>query len=90
MSKNKGDGVEMLTMLEIHLDVVASDVGCHGNNRRTVELSDEVTSRHSIQIRHYNVHQDHIVLDTFLDFVHGFEAIKLAKSANIDGATRGH
>ena len=66
-------------MLEIHLNVIASDVGGHGNYWRTVELPDEVASRYSIQIRHDNVHQNHIVLDPFLDFVHGHQAIKLTR-----------
>lgn len=67
----------MLTMLEVHLNIIASNVGRHGNDRRTVKLSDKVTSRYTIQIGHYNVHENHVVLDTFLDFIHSFKAIKL-------------
>lgn len=59
-------GATVLTMFEIHLYIVTSDVGCHGNNWRTVELSDEMTSRYAIQLRHYDIHQDHVVLDTLL------------------------
>jgi hypothetical protein len=69
----------MLTMLKVHLNIVTSDIGCHGNDWRTVKLPNEMTSRHAIEIRHYNVHQDHIVLDAFLNLVHSFKAIKLAK-----------
>jgi hypothetical protein len=36
------------TMLEIHLNVVASDVGCHGDDWCAVKLSDEVTSRYAV------------------------------------------
>ncbi len=70
-------------MLEIHLNVIASNVGCHGNDRRPVKLSDKVTSRYAIQIRHYNVHEYHIVLNTLLDFIYSFKAIKLRKLAEV-------
>lgn len=64
-------------MLEIQLNVVASDIGCHGNDGRAVELADKVTSGNAIQVWHNNVHQDQIVFRAFLDFVDSFETIKL-------------
>lgn len=70
-------------MLEIHLDIIASNVGSHGNDRRTVKLPDKVASRYTIQIRHYNVHENHVVLDAFLNFIHSFEAIKLRQLAEV-------
>lgn len=79
--KDRSTCGELLTMLEIHLNVIAPDVGCHGNDWRTVELSNEVAGRYTIQIRHYNVHQDHIVFDTFLNFVDSFKAIELLRLA---------
>ena len=37
------DLVEVLTVLEIHGDIVATDVGCHGDYWGIVELSDQMT-----------------------------------------------
>jgi hypothetical protein len=56
----------MLTMSKVHLYVIISDIGCHGNDWRAVELSDDMTSRNTIQLRHYDIHQDHVVLETLL------------------------
>lgn len=68
-------------MLEIHLNVVASDIRGHGDNWCTIKLSDQMTSRHPVQIRHDNIHQNHIILHTFLNFVHSFKTIQLEQSA---------
>lgn len=72
-----------LTMLEVHLNIVRSDVRCHGNNGGTVKLPYQVTSRYTVQIRHYNVHQDHIILDPFLNLVHSFQTVKLVELAKV-------
>lgn len=44
------------TMLEIHLDVVASNIRGHGDDRCTVKLPYQVTSRNTIQVGHDDVH----------------------------------
>jgi hypothetical protein len=49
-------------MLEIHRDVVASNVGCHGYNGGSIELSDQMASRNAIEVGHNDVHQHQIVL----------------------------
>lgn len=64
-------------MLEVQLDIVTSNIGGHGNDGSSVELADEMTGRHTIQVRHYDIHQDQIVLGTTLNLVHCFQAIKL-------------
>lgn len=64
-------------MLEIHLNVVAPDVRGHGDDWRAIKLSDQMTSRHAIQIRHDYVHQNHVILDTFLNLVHRFKTVQL-------------
>ena len=61
-----------LTMLEIHLDVIASDIRGHGHDWRPIELSDDMASRNAVQVRHDDVHEDHIILDAFLHLVHCF------------------
>lgn len=68
-----------LTMLKVHLYVITSDVGRHSNNGCTVELSNQVTSRDTVQIRHDDVHQDHIILYTFLNLIHSFQTVKLSR-----------
>jgi hypothetical protein len=45
-------------MLKVKLNVIASNVRCHRDDRRPVELTNEMTRRDSIQIGHNYVHQD--------------------------------
>jgi hypothetical protein len=59
-------------MLEIHLYVIASDVRRHSNYWCPIELSNDMAGRNSVEVRHYDVHQDHIILDAFLHLVHRF------------------
>lgn len=74
-SKRFGEDV-IHAVLEIHLDVIAPDVGCHGDDRRPVELPYQVASGNTVQVRHDDVHQDHIILDPFLDFIHSFQPVQ--------------
>lgn len=46
----------MLTVLEVQLDVITSDIGGHGDDRSSVELANKVASRDTIQIGHDNIH----------------------------------
>lgn len=71
----------MLTVVEVHLNVVTSDVGSHGHNGSAVKLSDQMAGRDTIHIGHDDIHQDQIVLDFFLDLVHRLDAVKLGKLA---------
>ena len=70
-------------MLEVHLNVIAPNIRGHGNDWRAIKLSDQMTSRYSVQVRHYYVHQNHVILDTFLNLVHRFKTVKLVASASI-------
>lgn len=66
-----------LTMLEIKLDVVASDVRGHGDDRCAIKLANEMACRYTVQIRHNDIHQNQIVFGTTLDFVYSLQAVKL-------------
>ena len=47
-----------LTMLEIELDVVASDVRGHGDDRGAIKLANQMTRGYTVQIGHNDVHQN--------------------------------
>lgn len=64
-------------MLEVHRNVVASDVRGHGDDRSIVELSDEMRGGDTIKVRHDNVHQDEVVFGSSVDFVHRFQPVQL-------------
>ena len=64
-------------MLEIHRNVITSNVGCHRYNGSGVELSDQVASRNTIEIGHNDVHQHQIVLGACIHLVYCFKTIKL-------------
>ena len=67
-------------MLEIHLDIVAPDVRSHCDNRGAVKLPNDVTGGHSIKVWHDNIHQNHVVLHTFLHLIHSFQTIELEQN----------
>lgn len=46
----------MHTMMEVQLDIITSDVGSHGNDWRSIELANEMACRHTVEIRHDDVH----------------------------------
>lgn len=69
--------VRRLTVLEVHGDVVAADVRGHGDDRGVVKLPDEVSRRHTIQVRHDNVHENEIVFRSGVDLVHSFQPVQL-------------
>lgn len=60
----------LLTVLEVKLNVVTSNIRGHGDDRCTVELTNKVASRYTIQMRHNDIHQNEIVFLPILDFVH--------------------
>ena len=64
-------------MLEIKLDVIASNIRGHGDDRRAVKLTDKMACRYTVQIRHDDIHQNEIVFGTTLDFIHSLQAVKL-------------
>jgi hypothetical protein len=62
-----------LTMLKVHGNVVAADVGGHGDDGcGVVELSDKMCGRNTVEIGHDNVHEDEIVLCSRVQLVHRF------------------
>lgn len=72
-------------MLEVKLNIIASDVGCHSNDRRPIKLTNEMTCRNSIQIGHYNVHKNQVIFGAVLNLVHSFQTIEL-QYVNNDGS----
>ena len=74
-----GGGCTGLTVLEIHGDVVAADVGGHGDDGCGVELADQVTSRNAVQIRHDDVHEHEIVLRSGVHLIYSLETVKLGR-----------
>lgn len=43
-------------MLEVELDVITANVRGHGDDGRSVELSNQMTGRDTIEVRHDYVH----------------------------------
>lgn len=64
-------------MLEVELDVITTDVRGHGDNRRTVELADQMAGRYTIQVRHDDVHKNQIVFRTTLHLVYSLQTVEL-------------
>lgn len=54
--------VLVLTMLEIHCNVVAANIRGHGNNWRVVKLAYEMRGGDAVQIWHDDIHEDQVVL----------------------------
>lgn len=65
------------TVLEIHRNVVAADIGCHCNDRRVVELSNQMCSGDAIKIRHDDIHKNKIVSRAIVHLVDSFQAVEL-------------
>lgn len=57
-------------MLEVHGDIVAPDVGGHGNDGSGIKLSNQVASGDTVQVWHDDVHQHKIVLRAGVHLVH--------------------
>ena len=64
-------------MLEIHRDVIATNVRRHGNDRGMIELSDQVASRDTVEVWHDNVHQYHVVFGSCVHLVHSLKTVEL-------------
>ena len=75
-------------MLEVHCNIITADIGCHGDNRRVVELSNQMASRNTIKVRHDNIHQHEIVLCASVHLVNCFQTIKLRLSQHKEGQDR--
>lgn len=69
--------MSFLTVLEIQLNVITSNVGGHGNNRSSVELTNEMTSGNTIEVGHYDIHEDQIISLSGLDLVDSLQPIQL-------------
>ena len=61
-----------LTMLEIHRDVVAANIGSHSNDGRVIKLSNQMCCRDSVQIGHDDIHKDQIILGATIQLVDSF------------------
>lgn len=66
-----------LTVLEVHLYIIASNVRGHSDDGRPVKLPDDMAGRHSVKIWHDDVHEDHVILDAFLYLIYRFQTIEL-------------
>ena len=66
-----------LTMLKVHRYVVTSNVRSHCYNGYVVELPDKVGGRHSVKIRHDDVHEHQIVLRAIIHLVNSFQTVQL-------------
>lgn len=71
------EGCGVLTMLEVELNVITTDVGGHGDDRGTVELADQMAGRYTIQVRHDDVHKNQIVFRTTLHLVYSLQTVEL-------------
>ena len=70
-------------MLEVHLDIITSNIRGHSNDRCAIELPDDVAGRNSVEVWHDDVHQDHIVLHTFVHLIDCFQTIKLYQISQV-------
>lgn len=77
-------------MLEIHCNVVTTDVRGHGDDRCVVELSDQMASRNTVKVGHDDVHQHKIVFCAGVHLVDCFQAIKLGKSQQRNAQNKGN
>lgn len=75
--KSELEDLGLLTMVEVHRNVIASDIGGHCNDRGLIKLPYQMTRRNTVQIRHDDIHQDHVVLRPGIHFVNRFEPIEL-------------
>jgi hypothetical protein len=64
-------------MLEVHRNVVASDVRSHSYNWRVVKLPNEMCGRDSVQIGHDYIHKDKVVSRAAIQLVHRFQTVQL-------------
>jgi len=75
----------MRTMMEIHGDVIASNIRGHCNDRSRIKLTYQVAGGYSIQIRHDDIHQNQVVFGSSIHFVDGFQPIQLQKISRPSG-----
>lgn len=64
-------------MLEVELNIIASNVGGHSDDRSSVKLANKVTCRNPIKIWHDDIHQNQVVLRSILNLIHRFQSVKL-------------
>lgn len=69
-----------LTMLEVHANVIASNIGCHGDDGSgLIELSHKMSRGNSVEVRHDNVHQYEIILCTGVELIDSFKSVHLIR-----------
>lgn len=59
-------------MLEVHRNVVASNIGGHRDDWCVVELPNQVARRNAIQVRHDDIHENQIILRAGVELVDSF------------------
>ena len=65
-------------MLEVHPNIVASNVGRHRNDwGGLVELSNEMRCRNAIEVGHDDIHKHKVVLGTGVELINSFESVHL-------------
>ena len=65
------------TVCKVHIDVVASNVGRHGDDGGRIELSNQMTGRDAVEVGHDDVHQDQVIFGSAIHLVDRFQTVKL-------------
>lgn len=66
-------------MLEVHGNIIAANVRSHGNNRRSVELPNQMARGDTVEVRHNDVHENQIVFRSSIHFIDCFKTVKLGQ-----------
>ena len=64
-------------MLEVEINIAASNIRRHGNDWSIVDPPDQTASRDPVKVGHNDVHQNEIIFGSSLDFVDCLQAIEL-------------
>ena len=64
-------------MIEVHCDVVTSNVRSHGNDWGLIHLTNQMTRGHTIKVWHDDIHKNKIISGALIDLVHSFQSVKL-------------
>jgi uncharacterized UPF0146 family protein len=69
-------------MLEVELNIITTDVRCHGDDRSAVELADEMAGGYTVQVRHDDIHENQIIFRTALYLVYSLQTVELVKKVS--------
>lgn len=70
-------------MLEVHRDIVASNIRGHCHNWGCVELPYQMASRDSVKVWHDDIHENQVVLRACIHFVDSFQSIELGTVSTV-------